>query len=119
MWEVGSMWEVGWHLSPRSYLIIRRLLFPRSKAFNGGLGRVGGEGHGRRFALGFLQPGAAERDPGPSGQCYCQRGREVGGSKVYSVHEQAASASSGGGGLGRGRRLCEQRKRRGSKGCWR
>lgn len=31
MREVGSMQEVGWRLFLRSYLIIKRLLFPRSK----------------------------------------------------------------------------------------
>lgn len=47
MREVGSMREVGRCLFPKSDLIIKRLLFLRSKALHGGLGRVaGGEGGG-------------------------------------------------------------------------
>lgn len=121
LWKCGKWVRCGkWGgiFPPKSYLIIKRLLFPRSKALNGGTaGGVRGEGARKAFCAWFSAAGAAERDPGPPGQCYCQRGRKVGGSKVYSVREQAVSASSGGGGLGRGRRLCEQRKRRGSKGC--
>lgn len=41
--------------------------------------------------------GPVECNPGRRGQCYCWRGREVGGSKVYRVRERAAASGAGAG----------------------
>lgn len=125
MREVGSMREVGRCLFPKSDLIIKRLLFLRSKALHGGLGRVaggggwrGGEGHGRRFALGFLQPAQQNETLGCEASVIARRVAKLEGQK-FTACVSGRRRLAVGAVWARGGGCVSPERKRGNKGCWR